>query len=310
MTIIEQIIEELSDSSKSLTNPLLKARVIASRIGNHELEKWVNDELAGYGADNLPNYRIARSTITCSIQQGYMVQENVPFPLMTIPREMSDEMIKFRITDSVQTLESQERENRNGTMYKELGADMCAYITKKIIENGQRFAVTKLMVTVHTSQITQVLSVIRSRFLDFMLQLEKEVPDLDEIIKNKLVTEEKVNEKVEKIYNQTIINNSGYGNTITAGNENVVTSNINITKGNIKELQEVLESNNVPKEDIAEIVEIVQEESPDPSTGRFGEKVNSWINKMISKTLEGTWLISTGAAGALLVELLKKYYGF
>ena len=187
---------------------------------------------------------------------------------------------------------------------------MCAYITKKIIENGQRFAVTKLMVTVHTSQITQVLSVIRSRFLDFMLQLEKEVPDLDEIIKNKLVTEEKVNEKVEKIYNQTIINNSGYGNTITAGNENVVTSNINITKGNIKELQEVLESNNVPKEDIAEIVEIVQEESPDPSTGRFGEKVNSWINKMISKTLEGTWLISTGAAGALLVELLKKYYGF
>ena len=69
MTIIEQIIEELSDSSKSLTNPLLKARVIASRIGNHGLEKWVNDELAGYGADNLPNYRIAISTTTCSIHR-------------------------------------------------------------------------------------------------------------------------------------------------------------------------------------------------------------------------------------------------
>ncbi len=310
MTIIEQIIGELSDTTLSLTNPLLKTKILAARIGNQDISRWVNDELTGYKGDNLPEYRIGRANVTCTIQQGYNIQHNVPFPFMTLPHEMSDEMTKMRFNDSVHTLEKQEKENPNGTLYKELGADMCAFITRKVIENGQHFAVTKMTVVSHVSQITQVLSEIRSKLLDFMLQIEKEFPNLDNIIKNKLFMEEKVNERVEKIYNQTIINASGQGNTITTGNENVVTSIVNVTQGNLSELRKALEINNVPQEDIEEVVSIVQEEQPDVNSGKFGKRVNNWIEKMLAKTLEGTWLIGTGAAGALLVELLKRYYGF
>ena len=309
MTIIEQIIDELSDSEKSLTNPLLKTKVIATRIGNQDLITWTNDELSGYKDKELPAYRLGKTNITCTLQQGYNIQENVPLPLMVFDRKFVEEIIKFKFNDSVQTLENQERDNKNGMIYKDFGPDMCAYMTKMAMEAGQRFAIVTMRLTVHVSQITQVLAEIRAKLLDFMLEVEKEFPNLDEIIKNKLVVKENVNEKLEHIYHQTIINTSGYGNTITAGEGNTVKSKINITQGNVEELKQELLKHNVPVENVNEIIEIVQEEQPDRDKNKFGQKANSWIQKMVSKTLDGTWQIGTGAAGGLLVELIKHYYG-
>ncbi|TDB66798.1 AbiTii domain-containing protein [Arundinibacter roseus] len=309
MTIIEQIIDELSNSEKSLTNPLLKTKVLATRISNEELMKWTNDELSGYKEKELPTYRLGTSNITCTMQQGFDTYENVPLPLMVFQNTFIDDLLQFRFNDSIQTLENQERENRNGIIYKDFGPDMCAILTKMAIDAGQRFAITTMSMVVHVSQITQVLAEVRAKLLDFMLQLEKEVPNLDELIKNKLIVKENVNEKIGKIYNQTIINTSGFGNTITTGEGNSVTSNINITLGSVADLKRELEKNSVPAKNIDEIIQIVQEEEPNRETKKFGTKANKWVQKMVSMTLDGTWQIGTGAAGGLLVELLKAYYG-
>jgi hypothetical protein len=309
MTIIEQIIEELSDSDKSLTNPLLKTKILASRIGNKELMDWTNKELSGYSVEELPDYRYGKSNLMCTMHQGFNVQENVPLPLMVFPKEFVKEMIRFRFEESVQTLESLEKENKNGMIYKEFGPDMCAMLTKMALQSGQNFTISNLRVIVHVGQITQALAVIRSILLDFMLKLEQELPNLDDILKNKLLIKENVNEKIEKIYNQTIINASGTGNTITTGDYNRIKSKVVINKGNLEELQEELRKYKISEEDISEISEIVEVEEPDYDNSRFGVKVNNWIQKMISKTLEGTWQVATGAAGGVLVELIKNYYG-
>jgi len=309
MTIIEQIIEELSNSDKSLTNPLLKTKVLASRIGNKELMDWTNKELSGYNEEELPNYRYAKSNLVCTMQQGFNIQENVPLPLMVFPKDFINEMIRHRLEESVQTLENQEKENKNGLLYKEFGPDMCAMLSKMALEAGQNFTISNLRVIVHIGQITQALSVIRSILLDFMLKLEKELPNLDEILKNKLGVKENLNEKIEKIYNQTIINASGTGNTITTGDYNRVKTKITINKGNIEELKEELRKYNVSEDDISEISEVLETEKPDYTNSKFGEKTNNWIQKMISKTLNGTWQIATGTAGGILVELIKNYYG-
>ena len=309
MTIIEQIIDELSDSEKSLTNPLLKTKVIATRIGNQELITWTNNELSSYKDKELPSYRLGKAKITCTLQRGYNIQENVPLPVTLFDKKFVEELTNFKFNQSVQTLENLERDNKNGTIYRDFGPDMCAGMTEMARDAGQRFAIVTMRLTVHSSQITQVLAEIRAKLLDFILEVEKEFPNLDEIIKNKLVLKENVNEKLEQIYHQTIINTSGYGNTITAGEGNTVKSRINITQGNVKELKQELLKNNVPAENISEIIKIVQEEQPNKEKNRFGQNVNSWIQKMVSKTLDGTWQIGTGAAGGLLVELIKHYYG-
>lgn len=309
MTIIEQIIEELSDSKKSLTNPLLKTKILATRIGNKELMDWSNKELSGYKDKELPSYRYGKSTLTCTMQQGFYTQNNVPLPLMVFPKDFVKEMFRYRFDDSVLALESHERENKNGMIYKEFGPDMCAYLTKLAMKAGQNFSISNLRVIVHIGQINQTLAEIRAKLLDFMLQIEKELPDLDDLIKNKLTVKQNVNEKVEKIYNQTIIKTIGYGNTISAGDFNTINSTIIINQGNIDEFKEELRKYNVSEEDVTEIAEIIQNEKPEVASGKFGTKTNNWIKKMISKTLDGTWQIATGTAGGLLVELIKNYYG-
>jgi hypothetical protein len=48
MELISKIINELIDSEKSLSNPLLKTAVLAHKIKNEQLAEWVNSELEGY----------------------------------------------------------------------------------------------------------------------------------------------------------------------------------------------------------------------------------------------------------------------
>lgn len=102
--------------------------------------------------------------------------------------------------------------------------------------------------------------------------------------------------------------NAGHGNTITTGNYNSVTSNYSVSKGNVADLQNALRKCNVTEEDISEISKIVQEETPD-SNGKFGSKTNTWLTKMMQKSIDGSWEIGIATAGGLLVEILKGFFG-
>ena len=65
MKLIHEIINELIDTDKSISSPLLKTKVLASRLQNDVLLNWVSYELKGYhtGGD-LPDYRKYSGNIT------------------------------------------------------------------------------------------------------------------------------------------------------------------------------------------------------------------------------------------------------
>lgn len=117
------------------------------------------------------------------------------------------------------------------------------------------------------------------------------------------MTEENINKSVS----QTTIN-AGKGNVITTGNSNTVNVYYNILKGNLEKLKEELVEHHVSSDDIEEITTIVKQEQLD-QTGRLPAKANSWISKMVQKSLDGIWDVGVHVAGGLLVEILKGYYG-
>ena len=47
MRLLDEIIELLSDRKGSLTDALLKTKVLMHKIGHQELAEWVNNELNG-----------------------------------------------------------------------------------------------------------------------------------------------------------------------------------------------------------------------------------------------------------------------
>ncbi len=81
MNLIQEIINDLTSASTSITEALFKTKVLASRTKNHDLIVWVDRELEGYKdlyAEQLPNYRIVKPTLLCTIRQGMALEENIP----------------------------------------------------------------------------------------------------------------------------------------------------------------------------------------------------------------------------------------
>lgn len=97
--------------------------------------------------------------------------------------------------------------------------------------------------------------------------------------------------------------------TIIVGDNNQVKT-IQIKQGSFDELSDLLKRNNVSDEDILELKNIVENETPDAENKTLGSKTNGWISKMVGKCLDGSWAIGIGAAGKLLADGIKAYYGW
>jgi hypothetical protein len=100
------------------------------------------------------------------------------------------------------------------------------------------------------------------------------------------------------------------GKLSNTGNNVAITNNIDIFKGDIDSLVKDLINNDVSTEDAHELKNILSSDSPNENEKKFGEKTNKWISKMISKSLDGTWAIGIGAAGKLLADAIKAFYGW
>ena len=97
--------------------------------------------------------------------------------------------------------------------------------------------------------------------------------------------------------------------TIIVGDNNNVKSSY-VSKGNFDELKNLLANNNVSETDISELQIILDKEEPNTETEIFGTETNGWISKMVNKCLDGSWAIGIGAAGKLLADGIKAYYGW
>ncbi|MFN8713026.1 MAG: hypothetical protein ACK5Z2_09265, partial [Bacteroidota bacterium] len=148
------------------------------------------------------------------------------------------------------------------------------------------------------------LAHVRASLLEFMFKIDAEFGDI-----TKIEDCQKNEQKITHIMNKTIITTKGDGNVINTGNNVTQHNQISIGVKNKKELSEYLEGIGVVEEDRSELLTIVDTEVPDQSTGSFGNRVNQWIAKMVTKALEGTWKVAKETAVSVLSDAVKKYYG-
>lgn len=306
--MISSTIDALSDDTTSLTTPLLKVKVLASRIGNKELLEWVNNELVGYKTDeSLPEYRKARATPKGNLQQGAHYERNVTLPIMIFGEKIAKELVEYPVYQGIKGIEQLTSDLKGDTLVQSYGADYCAFLTKAAKDNDQWVRITHAWIEVHISELVQVLSAVRNKLLDLLLKVEEDYPNLEEDLKANTIDKSEVNQTIIHIMNN--FNTSGDGNIINTGNKNTFNTKINVSKGNVNELRSVLREASVPEENIIEIENIVVQEEPNLEKKSFGEKTNQWIQKMVGKTLDKSWDVATGSAAGLLTETLKSFYG-
>jgi len=307
MNILTDIIEQLIDSNNSITDSLLKIKVLASRLKNKSLYDWVNNELSGYEDNSdVPEYRLSGCVLVGNMMNGNWHLKNQVLATTGLPDIIRKYVEKITLNQAISVLERLLDENNNPIAYA-IPAEILGYLTENYQKMGNHYAsVYSARKQIDLSAIQHIISEVKNKALDLLLKLEEEFGmeiDLQELIRKKT----QANEIINNTMKQTIIN-KGDGNIINTGNDNSISNNVKIEKSDFTELRKILLKNHVQEEDVNELEKII-DETPDFDKKLFGKKVNNWIQKMTNKALNGSWQIGIGAAGSLLSELIKQYYG-
>ncbi|MCF1717051.1 hypothetical protein L0U88_20580 [Flavihumibacter sp. RY-1] len=312
--LLQEVIDDLVNTDKSLSAPLMKLNYFGRLIKNQDLIDYTQNELNGYrDKETIPDYRRTIGTLYIDLQTYYnQHSRQLPFSLIEEPYRQAFKYVYVR--EGIAAIEKIARENEKsdsgGQIVTPLPMEMLHILqepARKLYQADVRIDVVGAKLAGNASIVVEIPNAIRTKLLDFVMSISDTFGYDIEI--------DSFNKKAET-NNQTIIhqmnttiNNSGDGKLINTGNENKIDSNVALYKGDIARLQKELRDQGIDEADIAEISKIVISEKPNEEKAILGEKSNGWISKVINKSLNGVGKIATGISSNLIATLIKQYYG-
>ena len=305
MKLLEEIIDGLSDEQPNLEHVLTKTKVLLYQIGQKDLASWVNSELTGYsGNDVVPEYRQIPTRVLVTATNGYTARwQNMPVPLGHLDKEMRDSLTTTTVAHSIANLQDWAN-SKDGALSKPLPAEFCGLLGKGLDDT---IYVETAHVEIGRSQIVGILAEIKSRLLDFVLELSSQIPAG--------AGEVEATEVSKRIDTANLFNNAIFGDqtTIIVGDHNVQTVTNTVRANDFGSLAEYLKANKVPEQDISALEQAINVDATASSEmqapGQYGSAVQQWLKEMLGKAVDTAWAVEINVAGSLLATALNAYYG-
>jgi AbiTii len=195
--IIKQIQDDILSPQAGLESILRKAKVLAHYLGNDDFKKWVKNELDGYLASELPDYRIKDSIIIGTFSNGVYTHKNTTVAVNDFAPELRDILSKMLISQGVTSLEElAKKEQVSAPLPRELINEYNRFNAESLRQGYYQLMGAYRPIT--GAEISQIIGTIRSRLQDFIL----------EIGSNWDIDREKIPvEQIDKIFQFTIITN-------------------------------------------------------------------------------------------------------
>lgn len=301
MKLLDEIIGLLSDKDGSLTDALLKMKVVMFSIGHKELIEWVNDELNGYPREKeVPDYRIIGSRLMGTLRDIAAIYNRYPIPTSHLPKEHQEYFNESKMRQSIAALEGFAT-NLEG----HLTVPVAPEFYRKL---GEGFTsgtwVERAWIESQPSQIVEILVTVRSRLLDFALELKNKLGDAE--------GEAEVKEAAKKFDAPGMFHGAVFGDntTLIVGDNNKTSIKNEVRKGDFASLAAVLKSNGVAEADVVELQTAIQADGTDIDVvnKKPGSSVKAWMSKMMGKAVDTSWQIELGVAGSLLANAITAYY--
>lgn len=303
MKLIDEIIELLSSQSGSLSDALLKTKVLLHKIGHQELVEWVNDELNGYSDDKeLPSYRRLLAQVLVNASNGAYSVTRQPIPLFHLTETEKERLQYVKMSQSLAVLENLVSD-KGGHLQSPIPMEANHKLSKGL---GNSYMVEKAWSEIQQADLYQIFIQVRSRLLDFILSLKDQIGDLS--------SEQDIKKLTDSIDTSSLFNNAIFGNnaTIIVGSSNKQKVINTVVKGDFNTLANELKQHEVAESDITKLKMAIDsdEQTKEIAEREFGPSVKKWLKSMLSKAVDTSWQIELNIAGGLLVEALKKYYGW
>ncbi len=309
--LLQEIVVDLIDSDKSLVSPLMKLNYFGMRTKNIELTKFTLKEINGYKREDedIPSFRFSRPQLYVTAQ-AHIHTHRKEMPISKLPPLLKEKFTKTPILEGIAILEKMSiaigSNNESQQLFQQLPMEMLSYIQpvfEKLYRTDTYLTVSGATLVKNGYIVIEILNNVRTNLLKFVMEILEKFGG--EIQIDKFNKNQKENNQTINNYMSTTINNAGDGNVINAGESSKVEASITINKGDIKALQNELEKIGVPKLEIEEISDIVENKNLDNEIKDLGDKEKNWI----SKTISGVGKVATGISSNLIASLIKQYYG-
>jgi hypothetical protein len=304
--LVTEIIEILSSADPDLETALTKAKVLAYKLGEKELLDWVNGELTSYPDDvKVPDYRIMHVQIYGNVSNGRFRYTKHALPTHGIPKDIAEMVLVHPINYSIKVVTELVLNTKD--LQLRLTPRLIPFIKKAM---DVTYDIEDFWGVFAAGAFTQLLAEVRSRLLDFMLELDARMPndpapeDMKQLSKDLHVGE------IFKgaVFGQGAVLNLAVGTHNTA-TQTVTTHSLH---NNLDALAKELKDHAVPAADVEELKTAIDADkgASEHEKQDFGPKVKGWILKGMTKaTTEAAGLPMKVMTG-VVVGAITKYYGF
>jgi len=301
--LLNEIIEQLSSSTGNLTDALLKTKVLLHQIGRKDLVSWVNSELTGYPDDNVPPYRVVSMEVHGHVASIAWEMRDYLMPISHLKPGQRKNLTSNNMTSSIHVIEESVKSFRekSGGMRCNLPTEATA-LFKKVILPGVN--VISVWCNVNMGDVENILAEVRSRLLDFALELRDIVgADADPV---------QFKEKADKADTAGIFQTAiyGSGNTVVLGANSTQTVTVTNSKGDIESLRDVLAGIGVPDSDLDELAGAITEDERNGDTPVISDgKTGNWFTRLLGRAGKGGINVAVDLLSSTIVKALGAYNG-
>jgi len=294
VTVLDDILDGSTDPSVPAPDLLRKVQIAATRLGATQIVAWAKKELAGYADDDdLPSYRIVDSPVS-GLFTGPL-HSRITQPLTARP-EGWDDAWKACLRQPLIELQAL-AEGESDAQVPWIAALVNLYDQSGVyrIEMHNLFSAWKVLTR---QSLRGVVDVVRSRAMEFALELQADYPDAGEIGGPTVAATPGLATTVYNITN----NITGHGTNLAAGPGAQQTSTLNA--GDASSLLARLTELGLTEPERDEfVIAITEDNSIDgPHTGGFLARVRSGAVRLA----EG---FTTDVAAELLIAAGRAYLG-
>jgi hypothetical protein len=156
---------------------------------------------------------------------------------------------------------------------------------------------------IELSAIDQLLIEVRSRLLEFILEVQTGLGEIQE---------SEMKEAGKSIDAGNMFKAAVFGDntTIVVGDNNKTVVKNAVKKGDFESLATLLRASGVADPDIAALQVALQQDQGevDFAAKQPGPSVKTWMGSMMQKAINAAWNIELGVAGGLLTNAIQAYY--
>ncbi len=299
MMLLDEIITLLGDEKSSLSAALLKTKILLHQIGKKELAEWVNNELNGYPKEEtLPAYRILSSEIRGNAASVAWQFTDHPIPTSHMGDFFKEHFLTAEMRQSLAVLE--DLSSKSGSLKRTVPMEYNGKISEALSEGVY---VSSAWCITPTHEVKGILTQVRSRLLDFVLELKSSMGDV--------MSDEDVKKKSTNVDAANLFNNAVFGHnaTIMVGSHNLQSVQNKVEVGDLEALIKTLTDAGIPADEIESLKAAVTEDVATEGKASFDGKTGSWLTRVMGKIAKGSIHLTKDVAAHVIAAAISGYIG-